>query len=213
MKEQSNISLNQIRRYPVYLKILRDLKKTGETHISSPVLAKMMNSSEEQVRKDLQVVSKDSGKPKVGRNIDGLINDIETFLGFNNDTDAILVGCGQFGTALLRYDGFKSYGLNIVAGFDNNQSIIGNTIKGKPVYSVDELEKQISELGVKIAILVTPASVAQEIADRLVDAGVIGILNFAPTVISSKNENVVIEEIDIASGLALLSHKLNLRNR
>ena len=207
MEKKKTVSIRQLHRYPEYLKILYGLLEQKETIVTSPTLARLMDYSEEQVRKDLQLVSKDFGKPRVGRNIESLINDIETFLGFNTITDSILIGVGNLGSALLKFDGFKKYGLNIVAGFDRNIAKVGNNINGKTIYPLDKLETMIPKLGISIAIVVVAEDAAQEIVDRLVNCGIKAIWNFAPVQLDVKGD-VIVENMDLASSLAILTHKL-----
>ncbi len=202
-----NISKRQLERYPIYLKYLLSLKGSSIENISSPSIAKALGLSEEKVRKDLQVVSKQSGKPNQGRNIDELIKDIQTFLGYDKIDDAIIIGVGHLGKAFMNYDGFSSFGLNIVAGFDVNENIIGTKINNKPIYNLYSLQSIIANLKAKIAILVVPSEVAQQVVNQLVNCGIKAIWNFVPTHIDVP-EDVVVENVNLASSLAVLSHKL-----
>ncbi len=211
MDKLQGVSIKQLERYPIYLKYLKNLKNSGEVFVFSWMLSKEFNISEEQVRKDFQVVSQNKGLPKIGRPITQLINDIESFLGYNDVTNAIIVGSGRLGQALLNYEGFEKLGLNILAAFDINPSLIGKTICGKTVFSIDKLENLTKRLGVHIAIIATPSDVSVEIAQRLINSGVQAIWNFAPVYLSFPN--VIVENVNLASSLAVLSHKLkNLNN-
>ena len=211
MDKLQGVSIKQLERYPIYLKYLKNLKNSGEVFVFSWMLSKEFNISEEQVRKDFQVVSQNKGLPKIGRPIAQLINDIESFLGYNDVTNAIIVGSGRLGQALLNYEGFEKLGLNILAAFDINPSLIGKTICGKTVFSIDKLENLTKRLGVHIAIIATPSDVSVEIAQRLINSGVQAIWNFAPVYLSFPN--VIVENVNLASSLAVLSHKLkNLNN-
>ena len=203
----SKISHRQLSRYPIYLKYLLDLRDSGEKTISSPKLAKALSFSEEQVRKDLQVVSKSEGKPKMGRDINLLINDIQSFLGYNSYTKAAVIGVGHLGNALMNYRGFNEFGLDVVCGFDVDSSIVGSKVNGKEIYSIYQLAAKLEELDIKIAILVTPIDAAQEMTNRLVNANIKGIWNFVPTHLNVPN-SVVVENINLASSLAILEHKL-----
>ncbi len=203
----SKISHRQLSRYPIYLKYLLDLRDSGEKTISSPKLAKALSLSEEQVRKDLQAVSKSEGKPKMGRDINLLINDIQSFLGYNSYTKAAVIGVGHLGKALMNYRGFNEFGLDVVCGFDVDSSLVGSEVNGKEIYSIYQLAAKLEELDIKIAILVTPIDAAQEMTNRLVNANVKGIWNFVPTHLNVP-ESVVVENINLASSLAILEHKL-----
>ena len=201
------VSTKQLERFPIYLNHLLALKKEGKINTSAPQIAAVLGFSEEQVRKDLQVVTKSSGKPKAGRVIDELIHDINEFLGYGDTTGAVVVGCGHLGEAFMKYEGFLEYGLEILAGFDVASKKIGKIINGKKIYSMNNLEKIIMQLNVQIAIITVPSEEAQGVVDRLVDCGIKGIWNFANVHISVPDD-VVIETVNLASSLAVLSHKL-----
>ena len=201
------VSTKQLERFPIYLNHLLALKKEGKINTSAPQIAAVLGFSEEQVRKDLQVVTKSSGKPKAGRVIDELIHDINEFLGYGDTTGAVVVGCGHLGEAFMKYEGFLEYGLEILAGFDVASKKIGKIINGKKIYSMNNLEKIIMQLNVQIAIITVPSDAAQGVVDRLVNCGIKGIWNFANVHISAPDD-VVIETVNLASSLAVLSHKL-----
>ncbi len=201
------VSTKQLERFPIYLNHLLALKKEGKINTSAPQIAAVLGFSEEQVRKDLQVVTKSSGKPKAGRVIDELIHDINEFLGYGDTTGAVVVGCGHLGEAFMKYEGFLEYGLEILAGFDVASKKIGKIINGKKIYSMNNLEKIIMQLNVQIAIITVPSEEAQGVVDRLVNCGIKGIWNFANVHISVPDD-VVIETVNLASSLAVLSHKL-----
>ncbi len=205
-----SISKNQLERYPLYLKYLISLQDEGEEYITSGNIANKFNLNEELVKKDLQCVSTSSGIPKKGREISALIKDLSNFLGYHNVTDAILIGVGNLGKAFLNYDGFNSFGLNILAGFDINPDVVGTTINGKPVFPMEKLENLIQRMKIKIAIITVPADFANEIGERLVKAGIEAIWNFAPIHIDAANE-IVVENVNLASSLAKLSHKLKTK--
>lgn len=99
-----------------------------------------------------------------------IIADLESFLGYNNTHDAILVGVGGLGKAFLGYGGFENYGLNIVAAFDNNEKLVNTRINGKPVYDVSRLQSIVARFNIKIGIITVPSYAAQEVADRMVAA-------------------------------------------
>ena len=201
------VSTKQLERFPIYLNHLLALKKEGKINTSAPQIAAVLGFSEEQVRKDLQVVTKSSGKPKAGRVIDELIHDINEFLGYGDTTGAVVVGCGHLGEAFMKYEGFLEYGLEILAGFDVASKKIGKIINGKKIYSMNNLEKIIMQLNVQIAIITVPSEEAQGVVDRLGNCGIKGIWNFANVHISAPDD-VVIETVNLASSLAVLSHKL-----
>lgn len=201
------VSVKQLQRFPVYLKYLISMREAGVTTITGPLIARALKFSEEQVRKDLQVVTTTKGKPNKGRDIQSLIQDIESFLGYHNNRDAILVGVGHLGEAFMNYHGFEDFGLNILAGFDIDENKMNQKINGKPIFPMSKLENLVQRLQVRIAILTTPADVSQEVAKSLEKAGIQAIWNFSPVSLDV-SENVVVENVNLASSLAVLSHKL-----
>ncbi len=204
------VSHRQLERYPVYLNYLLSLRDSGVENVSSPTIAKALNFSDEQVRKDLQIVTQSQGKPKLGRNINELINDIQTFLGYKIQKRAAIIGVGHLGGALMNYKGFKDFGLNIVCGFDVDDKLIGTFINEKEIFSLYQLSNKIEQLNIEIAILSTPSDSAQKVVDMLVNAGVKAIWNFVPVHLNI-NKNIAIENINLASSLAILEHKLKTK--
>lgn len=204
----SHFSKNQLQRYPIYLKFLKELAATGATTVPSPLVSKELGYSEEQVRKDFQAVSAEPGRPKKGRDLIKLIETLETFLGYRGDERAVVIGAGNLGEALLKYPHFKEMGFSIVAAFDIDSQKVGTDILGKPVYHLSMLREKLPSLGARIAILTVPASAAQETADLAVRSGAKGLWNFAPTHINAP-KGVVVETVNLSSSLAVLSHRLN----
>lgn len=203
-----SFSKNQLQRYPIYLKYFKSLAEQGVEDISSPKIAKELGYSEEQIRKDLQAVSDDAGRPKKGRNIHKLIETLEGFLGYRDSTTAVLVGVGHLGSALMNYPNFNEMGLSIIAGFDVDPMKIGSTIGGKEVFPLEKLPNLLPRLNAHIVIITVPASAAQEVVDAAVSSGALAIWNFAPTHINVPS-SVVVENMNLASSLAVLSHRLN----
>ncbi|NLG25527.1 MAG: redox-sensing transcriptional repressor Rex [Clostridiales bacterium] len=195
-----------LERMPRYLNYLRGKQKEGLTRISSTVIAADLGLNPVQVRKDLAYVN-DSGKPRTGFDLNGLVDDIEHFLGYLNAKDAILVGVGNLGQALLNYSGFAEHGLNILAAFDANDRLVGHRINGKTVYPMSTLVHLTRELNAHIGIITVPASQAQQVCDLLVQGGVAGIWNFAPAHLEVP-PHVIVQNEDIAASLALLSNRL-----
>ena len=205
--KMKNASKNQLRRLPIYLSYLKEKQIEGIEVISSPQIAASLNLSEEQVRKDLNLVSSKSGKPKIGRDIKLLIYDIEEFLGYRDSRKAILVGAGHLGRALMAHDGFSSYGLNIVCAFDNDINKTDCIFHEKPIYSLNELERITKENNILIGIITVPQKYAQSVCDKLVQAGIRGIWNFTSAVLEVP-EGIIVQNENMASSLAILSNKL-----
>lgn len=202
-------SMNQLERYPIYLKYFKELRDQGIEIVSSPKIAAKLGYSEEQVRKDLQNVSLEPGRPKKGRSVAQLIEDLETFLGYRERTVAVVMGVGHLGSALLNFPAFSEMGLSLQAGFDNDPAKIGTNVGGKPVYSMDRLSEVMREIGATVAILTVPSPVAEEAASRAIEGGAKAIWNFAPAHLDVP-EGVVVENVNLASSLAVLTHRMSL---
>jgi redox-sensing transcriptional repressor len=201
-------SKNQLERYPIYLKYLKELYEKGEENISSPRMGHDLGYSEEQIRKDLQAVCNQAGKPKKGREISQLIETLESFLGYKAATSAILIGTGHLGKALLNYSHFGEMGLTITAGFDNDPEKIGKEIGGKPIYALKDLLPIMQNLKARIAIITVPVSDAQDVTNLAIKSGVLGIWNFAPVHLAVP-EGIIVENVNLASSLAVLSNRIN----
>lgn len=206
-EEAAPVSLQVIKRLPFYLKYLTQAEREGTDSISAAQVARDLSLNEVQVRKDLAAVSVSGGKPRVGYDIHPLIADIENFLGVKNTNEAVLVGVGHLGKALLSYDGFASQGLKIVAAFDNNEVLEGVEVHGKMVFPLYKLANLTQRLRVSIGIITVPAEAAQQVADLLVEGGVAAIWNFAPVRLSVP-AGVMVQNENMASSLALLSQHL-----
>lgn len=202
------IPLKVLQRLPVYLPLLKEKKREGQLYTASSAIAAELGLTEIQVRKDLATVSK-GGRPKVGYVIVDLIHDIEKALGYDNINDAVLVGAGKLGRALMDYQGFKEYGVNIVAGFDINAKE-NETEGGKPVYPMDKLEDLCERMQIHMGIITVPAHAAQEACDRLIASGVVAIWNFAPVHLVTP-EDIYVKSENMAASLAVLSNYLKVK--
>ena len=202
-----SVSRQTLLRLPVYLDFLKRLP-TGDARISAPKLAAALGLNEVQVRKDLAAVSSCAGKPKTGFEVARLVRDIEAFLGYDSVNEAVLVGAGKLGRALLGYEGFEEYGLRIIAAFDSDPEKIGLEVRGRSVFDVDRLEELVARLQVRMGIICVPAAFAQEVADRMVRGGIKAIWNFANVSLKVPDDVIVQREV-IAGGLAVLSVKMN----
>lgn len=204
--ENKNVSQAILRRLPIYLNYLKSLPREEVEHISSVKVAEQLGFGDVQVRKDLASVCK-GGKPKVGYVLEELINDLEVFLGSREIDNAIVIGAGKLGGALLDYKGFDKYGLNVIMAFDIDNNVVESNQLTKKVKHLSELNDFCKIHNVKIGIITTPAENAQEICDLIIECGVMGIMNFTTTQLKVPN-NVLVQNIDIASMLALI--KVNL---
>lgn len=197
-----------VARLPVYLRYLKDKRADGVENVSSTSIAEALRLNPVQVRKDLALVSPTPGTPKLGFAVDELIGSIESFFGCDNVNDAILVGAGGLGSTLLSYEGFKNYGLNIVAAFDVDERLVGKALGGVPVLSLDKLPGALERLKIRLGILTVPKSAAQSCADLMVKSGIRAIWNFAPTHLTVP-ERVAVKNEDLAASLAVLSRTLS----
>ncbi len=201
------ISKSVLKRLPVYLTYLKSLNEDAPEHISATALAAALNMGEVQVRKDLALVS-DGGRPKVGYRLTSLIEDLEQFLGYDNTNDAVLIGAGKLGRALLGYTGFSEYGLNIVAAFDADESLSGTYESGKPILPLRELESLCAAQKVLIGIITVPSAQAQTVCDLLIANGIKAIWNFAPTHLDV-SAGILVQNENMATSLAVLSKHLS----
>lgn len=194
-------------RLPLYYNFLLEKRKENCAYISSAVMAKSLKLNNVQVRKDLACVSKQSGKPRVGFEIESLINDIEEVLGFNSLDEVVLVGAGRLGRTLLSYQGFADYKLNIVAGFDNSFDLVGTTVNDKPILHIDKFTTIVERLHIKIGIITVQKESAQEVCDMMIKAGIKVIWNFAPVHLEVP-DGIIIKHENLAVSLAILAQKL-----
>ena len=206
--ERREISKSVLKRLPGYLAYLKSIPEGSSPYISATGLANALGMGEVQVRKDLAMVS-DGGRPKIGYLRESLIEDISQFLGYDNTTDAILVGAGKLGQALLGYSGFAAYGLNILAAFDI-QPFASQTCEGRMVYPMENLESFCRANKVLMAIITVPAQYAQEVCDQLIQCGIQAVWNFAPTHLDVP-EGILVQNENMATSLAVLSMHLQAR--
>ena len=198
-------NLASVKRLPAYLHLLKQLQESGREVVSSAHIAEKLKLEAIQVRKDLAVTG-NVGKPKVGYYIPTLIDAIEQFLGWDNHTEAFLVGAGNLGSALLGYAGLRKHGLSIIAAFETDPNKVGTEIHGKDVLPLEKLPDLATRLHVTMGIITVPPEAAQSVADLMVASGITAIWNYAPTHIDVPH-NVVVQNEDLASGLAVLSVK------
>ena len=176
------ISEKVINRLTLYHCILQDFITKGEEYISSKQIATLLNIDDSQVRKDINILN-NSGKSRVGYIVKELKTSIENTLGFSNTKKAFIIGAGKLGMALAKYDNFTSYGLNILALFDNDETKIGKEINSKKILNIEELPKFATEHSVEIAILTVPGKYAQKTAEFITKSNIKYIWNFTPTVL------------------------------
>lgn len=204
MQGKIEVSKATIGRLPLYLRFLQEASARGEKFISSSVIAQNISVSSVLVRKDLAVVSSNAGVPRKGFAVNSLIADIEKFLGYDNLSDVIIVGAGGLGKAFLGYEGFKNNGMNIVAAFDKDLSLVGGVVSGKPILPMDDLAVFVEEKKIRIGIIAVPKTAAQEVLNAMASAGIKAVWNFAPaTLVAPKG--VTLKTEDLAASLSLLA--------
>ena len=192
-----------VSRLSLYLRELQRLQAAGQQTISSSQLGTLLGFSDAQVRKDLGFFGQ-FGYPGVGYRCDELIRAMRDILGTNHPWPVVMVGVGNLGQALLGYRGFGRQNFSIEAAFDADPAKVGQTVQGIRIQHVDELPAVVKSKGIRLGMIVVPAERAQEAADRLVAAGVEGIVNFAPVTLALP-PHVQIVSVDLAIELEQLS--------
>ena len=203
--ERKEISKSVLKRLPGYLSYLQSLPEDSSPYISATALANALGMGDVQVRKDLAMVS-DGGRPKIGYLRESLIEDISQFLGYDNTTDAVLIGAGKLGQALCGYSGFEAYGLNILAAFDSNP-VADKTQEGTPIYPMDQLQNFCKANKVLMGIITVPAQHAQEVCDQLIDCGIKAVWSFAASHLEVP-AGILVQYENMATSLAVLSMHL-----
>ena len=205
--EPNNVSKKLLKRLPLYLNYLKSMPEHSQ-NVSATSLAKALGLGDVQVRKDLAKVSH-TGRRRTGRSRELLIQDIENYLDLVTKTGSIIVGTGKLGQALLDYNGFEEFGLNILAGFDLHPDAKQSEV-GKPIYHINRLESFCKCYDVHIGIITVPAQSAQSVCDCLIACGIKAIWNFAPVHLHVPEYAVVQNENLAVSFTSLI---LQLRNK
>lgn len=203
------IADSTVRRLSAYLRFLEDYEHRGLTTISSEELAKRGGTTSAQVRKDLSFFGS-FGKRGLGYSVPELAGRLREILGLGKEWRVIIVGAGKIGAALAQYRGFRQRGFNILAAYDNNPEKIGRRLEGIQVRDIAQLEQDIRREHPDIVVLTAPAEEAQSLVDRVVEAGVKAILNFAPTQLHAPSD-VSVKTVNMAMELEGLSFALTNR--
>jgi redox-sensing transcriptional repressor len=204
LKRNTEIPRKAIYRLSVYLRCLQRLKSNGIRTVSSDALAKAAGVKPTQLRKDLTYLGQ-FGTRGLGYDVELLATTIADRLGANSLQPVILVGVGSLGTALLAYRGFEREGFEIIAAFDADTKRKRTRQISQPIYPMEKLKSFVRDHAVKMAVLTVPATAAQEVTNQLVEAGIYGILNFAPLVLQVPEE-VVVNNVNLAIELENLSY-------
>ncbi|PKL91719.1 MAG: redox-sensing transcriptional repressor Rex [Candidatus Goldiibacteriota bacterium HGW-Goldbacteria-1] len=204
--DRKAIPVPALRRMPAYCNYLKSLTLKGVVYISTTAVANDLNLIPIQVRKDFEY-TRLSGRPKIGYNLEMLIEAIEYILGWNKMSNAVIAGVGNLGKALLSYQGFKNYGLDIIAGIDEDKKKQGKEVAGRKIFSPDQIGALVKENKIGIGIITVPVESAQAMADLFVKAGVKALWNFAPVMLNVPAD-VVVQNENLASSLAVLSQRI-----
>ena len=199
-----------IRRLPRYYRYLGELMKQGITRISSNALSQKMNVTASQIRQDFNYFG-GFGQQGYGYNVEILYKEIGDILGLNDGDTMIIIGAGNLGRALASHDTFEKRGFRLVGVFDNDRRIVGSTINGIKVLSIDELEEFIENHRVDIAILTLPKAAVQSMAERLAAAGVKGLMNFSYTELELSND-IAVSNVHLSDSLMFLSYEIKRKN-
>ena len=196
-----------IRRLPWYLSYVRMLDNLHVEYVSSTQISKELNVQSSQIAKDLSFLNI-RGKTRIGYEVSRLVTELEDFLGFNKHHDAVVIGTGSLGTALMQDRGLENYGLNIVAGFDVRPEVIGTRIGHLPVYAINDLASWQRKHKVSIAILTVSVDHAQEAASLAIDSGMTALWNFTPYRIKAPHD-VIIANTSIYAHLAIIYNRMH----
>jgi len=200
-------SMPTIRRLPAYLQIVRQAEEDGILVISGTSIAEALELEPIQVRKDLAVTGI-SGKPRVGYVVRDLVKSLENFLRWDTSHNAIIMGAGNLGSALIGHADFRRNGLNILGAFDSDPQKVGTECQGIPVMGLSQLAAFVKENQIKLAIITVPANVAQETCQDLLALGVSSLWNFTSAKIRLPQEylgKAMVQKEDLSSGYAVLS--------
>jgi redox-sensing transcriptional repressor len=193
-----------VSRLSLYLRELQHLLRAGKETTSSTQLGQCLGFTDAQVRKDLAYFGQ-FGYPGLGYRCEELVAEIKRILGTDRNWPVVIVGIGNLGRALLGYRGFGEQGFRVEAAFDSDPTKVGQTIDGVPVYAIEDLENIAAQRQIKLGVIAVPAVAAQEVADRMVAAGLEGILNFAPVTLNLDEKTVGTVAVDLAIELEQLT--------
>ena len=205
--KKENISDAVIRRLPRYYRQLTDLCGRGIVRISSHSLGQEMNITASQIRQDFSCFG-EFGQQGYGYNVEELRAEIGHILGVDNDHHLIMIGVGNLGRALLHNFHFSQAGFTVDAAFDISPSVVGTSVNGIPVYSMQELDSFVQQNHIDVVVLTIPQSVAQDTATHLIELGVRGFWNFTNVELSSPTDDVKFENIHFADSLLTLSYRI-----
>ncbi len=205
--KKENISDAVVRRLPRYYRQLTELCARGVVRISSHSLGQEMNITASQIRQDFSCFG-EFGQQGYGYNVEELRAEIGHILGVDNNHHLVMIGVGNLGHALLQNFRFSQSGFSVDAAFDIAPNVVGTTVNGVPIYSMNDLDSYLREHSVDVVVLTIPQSVAQETADRIIRLGVRGFWNFTNVELTSSDPDVKFENIHFADSLLTLSYRI-----
>ncbi|MEI7834903.1 MAG: redox-sensing transcriptional repressor Rex [Planctomycetota bacterium] len=208
-KTAGAIPFPTIRRMPAYHRYLKTVQSDGQPMVSCTRIAESLELESIQVRKDLAMTGT-VGRPRIGYPVDALIAAIEAMLGWDQWSDAFLVGAGNLGSAILGYRSFKALGLNIVAAFDIDPKRVGKSIHDVPVLAMTKLANLARRMKIRLGVITVPGEAAESAARALVRGGIEAIWNFSPLAMTSLHvgKDVIIENVSLSASLAVLIRRL-----
>lgn len=207
MTDRSSIPRPTVKRLSLYLRELESQQADGAVTVSSRTLGSALGITDAQVRRDLGHFGQ-FGQPGIGYSVDAMIPRLKSILRIDREWNAAVVGVGNIGRALLNYPRFVSKGFNIVGAFDVDAAIVGTTVGCCRVDGIEDIGRLAPDLGIEFGILCVPSQVAQEVADRMVDAGIRGILNFTPRRIDV-GTSIDIVSVDFSLALEQLAYQVS----
>lgn len=210
MNNENLFTSKQARRFPLYLRYLKALQNAGETRTTIENIAATFDLAQSDVNADFELIYSEEQATLLTIDISETIKRISNILNYDVKKNVILIGVGKMGQSLINYEPFKELGFNIVACFDSNKNVIGQTFNNLKVCAYDDLKTMFKDLDAEIAILTVPTAVGQKSADDLVSLGIRAIWNFVPIPLSVPR-NVIVENVYLGSSLALLNHRLVLQ--
>ena len=202
------LSRASVHRFSLYLRRLQRFLREGSQTVSSGQLGEALGITDAQVRKDLAYLG-NLGQPGIGYPARELIDALRHCLGIDRPWNAVVVGVGNLARALLRYRGFEQQGFRFVALFDTDAAKIGQVVDGLEICGTDNIREVIARHGAELGVVAVPAEAAQQVADALVNAGIRGILNFAPTALRLPT-TVSLVTVDMAVQLEQLAFLVHL---
>jgi redox-sensing transcriptional repressor len=197
-----------VKRLTLYLREAERRLEGGGSQVSSRELGRSLGLSDTQIRKDLSHVGQ-FGQAGVGYRLDSLVAQLRGILGKDRIWRTAVVGAGRLGQAIMSYGPFAREGFEICAVFDASRSMIGQEVGGHRIRPMEDLETLVRERDILLGIVAVPREAAQEVADRLIDAGVLGLLNFAPTRLDV-GDRASIASVDLSSRLERLAFQVSL---